>query len=143
MKKKITVLTLCALLFALCFSAEAQQPAKVHRIGFLVPGSSATFSARIDALRQGLRDLGYVEGKDIMIEYRYAEGKLERLPNLAAELVRLKFELIVAAGSEATAATKNATKEIPIVMTNGGDVVRLGFVASLARGKFQDRCRID
>jgi ABC-type uncharacterized transport system substrate-binding protein len=122
-----------AMLFALCFPVEAQQAKKVHRIGFLVPGSSATFSARIDALRQGLHELGYVEGKEIVIEYRYAEGKLERLPNLAAELIRLKFDLIVAAGSEATAAAKNATKEIPIVMTNGGDVVRLGFAASLAR----------
>lgn len=105
----------------------------MRRIGFLVPGSSATFLARTDTLRQGLRDLGYVEGKDVVTEYRYAEGKLEWLPNLAAELVGLKFDLIVAAGSEATAAAKNATKEIPIVMTNGGDVVRLGFVASLAR----------
>jgi putative ABC transport system substrate-binding protein len=121
------------MLFALCFPVEAQQARKVHRIGFLIPGSSSTFSARIDALRQGLRELGYVEGKDIVIEYRYAEGKLERLANLAAELIRLKSDLIVSAGSEATAAAKNATKEIPIVMTNGGDVVRLGFVTSLAR----------
>ena len=120
------------MLFALCSFSAAQQP-KIPRLGFLVPGSSTTFSARIEALRQGLRDLGYVEGKDILIEYRYAEGKLERLPNLAAELIRLKLDLIVAAGSEATAAAKNATKEIPIVMTNGGDVVRLGFVKSLAR----------
>ena len=111
MTKKIVLLAPCAMLFALCFQVEAQQAKKVHRIGFLVPGSSATFSARIEALRQGLRDLGYVEGKDIVIEYRYAEGKLERLPNRAAELVRLKFELIVAAGSEATAAAKNATKD--------------------------------
>ena len=126
-------LALCVMLFALCFPVEAQQARKVHRIGFLIPGSSSTFSARIDALRQGLRELGYVEGKDIVIEYRYAEGKLERLANLAAELIRLKSDLIVSAGSEATAAAKNATKEIPIVMTNGGDVVRLGFVTSLAR----------
>ena len=131
-KLRLVVCALCALLLALCSSVEAQQ-SKVPRIGFLVPGSSSTFSARIEALRQGLRDLGYVEGKDIVIEYRYAEGKLERLPNLAAELIRLKFDLIVAAGSEAIAAARNATKEIPIVMTNGGDVVRLGFVASLAR----------
>jgi ABC-type uncharacterized transport system substrate-binding protein len=126
-------LVLCALLFALCVSAEAQQPTKIRRIGFLIPGSPATFSARIEAFRQGLRDLGDVEGKDIAIEYRYAEGRLERLPNLVAELISLKFDLIVAAGSEATAAAKNATKEIPIVMTNSGDAVGLGFVASLAR----------
>ncbi len=130
---KIFVWLLTIALLSVAPLAEAQQAKKVHRIGFLVPGSSATFSARIEALRQGLRNLGYVEGKDIVIEYRYAEGKLERLPNLAAELIRLKLDLIVAAGSEATAAAKNATKEIPIVMTNGGDVVRLGFVASLAR----------
>jgi len=132
MNRKIFCLSLCALLFALCISAEAQEP-KVSRIGFLVPGSSTTFSARIEALRQGLRDLGYVEGKDISIEYRYADGKLERLANLAFQLIHLKLDLIVAAGNEATAAAKNATKEIPIVMTNSGDAVRLGFVASLAR----------
>jgi putative ABC transport system substrate-binding protein len=124
-----------ALLFVLVLStpAEAQQPRKIHRIGFLIPGSSVTFSARVEAFRQGLRDLSYVEGKDIAIEYRYADGKLERLPNLAADLIRLKGDLMVAAGSEATAAAKNPTKEIPIVMTNSGDAVRLGFVASLAR----------
>ena len=127
---------LCLLLIALLLTpslAMTQLTKKIPRIGFLVPGSSATFSARIDALRQGLRDRGYVEGKNIAIDYRYAEGKLERLPYLAADLVRLKIDLIAAAGSEATAAARNATKEIPIVMTNGGDVVRLGFVASLAR----------
>ena len=102
------------MLFSLGFPVEAQQAKQVHRIGFLVPGSSATFSARIDALRQGLRDLGYVEGKDITIEYRYAEGKLERLPSLATELIRLKFELIVAAGSEATAAAKTQPKRSPL-----------------------------
>jgi putative ABC transport system substrate-binding protein len=110
MNRKIFCLPLCALLFALCLSAEAQEP-KVSRIGFLVPGSSTTFSARIEALRQGLRDLGYVEGKDISIEYRYADGKLERLANLAFQLIHLKLDLIVAAGNEATAAAKNATKD--------------------------------
>ena len=113
--------------------AMTQLTKKIPRIGFLVPGTSATFSARIESLRQGLRERGYVEGKNIAIDYRYAEGKLERLPYLAADLVRLKVDLIAAAGSEATAAARDATKEIPIVMTNGGDVVRLGFVASLAR----------
>jgi putative tryptophan/tyrosine transport system substrate-binding protein len=132
-KLKVIAYSLGAMLLALCSSVDAQQPGKIPRLGFLVPGSSTTFSARIEALRQGLRDLGYAEGKAIAIEYRYAEGKLERLPNLASELLRLKLDLIVAAGSEATAAAKNATKEIPIVMTNGGDVVRLGFVKSLAR----------
>src|ERR1041384_4208459 len=98
--RKIFYLALCAMLLAICLSAEAQQP-KVSRIGFLVPGSSTTFSARIEALRQGLRDLGYVEGKDIAIEYRYADGKLERLANLASQLIHLKLDLIVAAGNEA------------------------------------------
>ena len=133
MRGKITALASCALLLALTVSADAQQPKKVPRIGFLIPGSPAAFSARIEAFRQGLRNLGDVEGKDIDIEYRYAEGRLERLPKLVAELIRLKLELIVAAGTEATQTAKNATKEIPIVMTNSGDAVRLGFVASLAR----------
>jgi putative tryptophan/tyrosine transport system substrate-binding protein len=131
--KPFSFLAVGALLLKLCSSADAQEPKKMPRIGFLIAGSSATQATRIDAFRQGLRDLSYVEGKDIVIEYRYAEGKLERLPSLAAELIRLKLDLIIAAGSEATAAAKNATKEIPIVMTNSGDVVRLGFVASLAR----------
>jgi putative ABC transport system substrate-binding protein len=97
-KKKLSWLAFSSLYLALSFPAQAQQP-KVPRIGFLVPGSSATFSARIEALRKGLRDLGYVEGKDIVIEYGYAEGKLERLPNLAAELIRLKSDLVVAGSS--------------------------------------------
>lgn len=124
---------LSALLLALNFPAEAEQAKKVPRIGFLIPGSSTTYSARIDAFRQGLHDLGYVEGKDIAVEYRYAEGKIESLPHFAAELIRLKVDVIVVAGSEATEAAKNATTEIPIVMTNVADALRLGFVASLAR----------
>jgi ABC-type uncharacterized transport system substrate-binding protein len=129
---KPIIILLVSLTLASVHVAEAQQPKK-PRIGFLIPGSSAAYMARIEAFRQGLRELGYVEGKNIAIEYRYAEGKLDRLPNLVAELIGLKFDLIVAVGSEATAAAKSATKEIPIVMTNSGDAVRLGFVASLAR----------
>jgi putative ABC transport system substrate-binding protein len=130
---KSAALVAIGLTFMMCGAVgEAQQAKKISRIAFLIPGSSATYAARIEAFRQGLRELGYVEGKDITIEYRYAEGKIERLPNLVAELIGLKFDLIVAAGSEATAAAKNATKEIPIVMTNINDAVRLGFVASLA-----------
>src|SRR5215510_8221447 len=91
MKKTITVLTLSAMLCALCVSAEAQQPTKVARIGFLNAPPLASISARIDAFRQGLRELGYVEGKNIVIEYRSAEGKAERVPDLAAELFRLKL----------------------------------------------------
>src|SRR5262245_25493973 len=97
MTRKVTVLTLCAMLLALSVSVAAQQPAKVPRIGFLSGTSPSTISARVEAFRQGLRELGYVEGKDIFIEYRYAEGKSDRLPTLAAELVRLKVDVIVTA----------------------------------------------
>ena len=99
MNKKITILALCAMLFTLSLPAEAQQPAGIPRIGILIPASASFFSARVEAFRQRLRELGYVEGKNIVIEYRYAEGKLERLPDLAAELVRLKVDVIVTAGA--------------------------------------------
>jgi len=109
---------------------EAQQPAKVPRIGYLA--GSAT-NPRIDAFRQGLRELGYVEGKNIVIEWRYTEGKLDRLPALAAELVRLKVDVIVTSGSVTTRRAKETTSTIPIVMTQDPDPVGNGFVASLAR----------
>src|SRR6266545_4991554 len=133
MKKKITVLTLYAMLSALCSSAQAQQPTKIPRIGFLSASSPAALSSRIEAFRQGLRELGYVEGKNIVIEWRSAEGKLDRLPALAAELVRLKVDIIVTAGPSLTHAAKEATSTIPIVMTFDPDPVGSGFVASLAR----------
>ena len=98
MKKKITVLTLCAMLFALSVSAEAQQPKKVPRIGYLSQFDAARESARAEAIRLALRERGYIEGQNIAIEYRYAEGKLDRFPELAAELVRLKVDIIVVAG---------------------------------------------
>ena len=101
MKKTFFGLALCAMLFALCVSVQAQQPAKVPRLGFLVGSSLSANSARIEAFRQGLRELGYVEGKNIVIEWRSAEGKLDRLPALAAELVRLKVDVIVTAGPHA------------------------------------------
>jgi len=133
MKTKITVLTICAMLFALCLPAEAQQPAKVPRIiGFLGVTSPSTISARVEALRQGLRELGYEEGKNIVIEYRWAEGKFDRLPDLAGELVRLKVEVIVTGGPADTRAAKEATNTIPIVMGFDNDPVGSGFVASLA-----------
>ena len=91
-------LALCSMLLAPCFPAAAQQPARIPRIGILIGASASCFSARVEAFRQRLRELGYVEGKNIVIEYRYAEGKLERLPDLAAELVRLKVDVIVTAG---------------------------------------------
>ena len=113
--------------------AEAQQPKKVPRIGYLTATSPSAIPARTEAFRQGLRELGYVEGKNIVIEWRYAEGKLDRLPALAAELVRLKVDVIVTAGPTATRAAKEATATIPIVMTQDADPVGNGFVASLAR----------
>jgi putative tryptophan/tyrosine transport system substrate-binding protein len=132
MKKKITVLTLCAMLFALCGSVDAQQPKKVPRIGFLslAPGGPRQTH---EAFRQGLHDLGYVEGRTIVVEYRAAADKADQLPALAAELVGLKVDLIVAAGSQAVHAAQRATKSIPIVMTSSSDPVGTGFVASLAR----------
>jgi putative ABC transport system substrate-binding protein len=124
---------LCAMLFALCVPADAQQPKKVPRIGFLSATSPSTISARTEAFRQGLRELGYVEGKNIVIEFRYAEGKVDRLPALAAELVRLKVEAILTAGPTVTRPVKEATSSIPIVMTFDDDPVGSGFAASLAR----------
>jgi putative ABC transport system substrate-binding protein len=126
-------LTLCAVLFALCFSASAQQPTKVPRIGFLGSASPSAVSARIEALRQGLRELGYVDGKNIVIEQRYAEGKFDHLPALAAELVRLKVDVIVTVGPAATRPAKEVTTAIPIVMGVDDDPVGNGFIASLAR----------
>src|SRR5262245_54176201 len=128
--KNVFCFALSAMLFALCLSAEAQQPAgKVPRIGYL--GGSGT--SRIDAFRQGLRELGYVEGKNIVIEARLGtEGKPHRLAALAAELVRLKVDVIVTSGSNPTRAAKEVTATIPIVMAQDPDPVGNGFVASLA-----------
>jgi ABC-type uncharacterized transport system substrate-binding protein len=113
--------------------AQAQQPTKTPRIGYIAIAFPSSTPARIEAFRQGLRELGYVEGKNIVIESRYAEGKLDRLPALAAELVRLKVDVIVTTGAVITRAAKEATVTIPIVMTNDTDPVSNGFVASLAR----------
>jgi putative ABC transport system substrate-binding protein len=115
--------------------AQAQQPKKVPRIGYLSALGPASESARAEAIRVALRELGYIEGQNIAIEYRYAEGKLNRLPELTAELVRLKVNIIVAAGGDRVIqAAKNATKTIPIVMSGGGvDPVAAGHVESLAR----------
>jgi putative tryptophan/tyrosine transport system substrate-binding protein len=121
------------MLLAVAVIAAAQQPTKIPRIGFLMSTSPSAGSDRIEAFRQGLRELGYVEGKNIVIEWRHAEGKLGRLSELAAELVRLKVEMIVTAGPVPTRAAKAATSTIPIVMTQDPDPVGNGFVASLAR----------
>jgi ABC-type uncharacterized transport system substrate-binding protein len=133
MRDKMFYLALCAMLFAPCFFAAAQQPKKVPHMGFLSAPSPSAVSARAEAFRQGLRDLGHVEGKDIAIEYRYAEGKVDRFPALAAELVSLKVDVIVTGTSAGTRSAKEATATIPIVMAQDGDPVGNGFVASLAR----------
>jgi ABC-type uncharacterized transport system substrate-binding protein len=134
-KRIITTLALCALLIAHSFPAEAQQPEKVPRIGYFSALDAARESARAETIRRALRELGYVEGQNIAIEYRYAEGKRVRLPELAAELVRLKVDIIVVAGGDRVIlAAKNATKTIPIVMTGAGaDPIEAGLVESLAR----------
>jgi putative ABC transport system substrate-binding protein len=133
--KTAFVLASVALLLALRFPAEAQQPKKVPRIGYLSTRDPASESPRSEAVRLGLRELGYIEGQNIAIEYRYSEGKRERFSALAAELVRLKVDIIVVAGGDpAVREAMNATKSIPIVMSGGGaDPVEAGFVESLAR----------
>jgi len=133
MSKKLFCFALCAMLFSLCFPAQAQQPTNIPRIGYLEAVSPSISAVRSEAFRQGLRELGYVEGKNIVTEYRYAEGKRDRLPALAAELVRLKVDVIVTAGASATRAAKKATSTIPIVMAQDSDPVGKGIVASLAR----------
>jgi putative tryptophan/tyrosine transport system substrate-binding protein len=133
MMRRIVVCLLPTVLLLTVSLVVAQQPAKVPRIGYLETTPSSTSSARHEAFRQGLRELGYVEGKNIVIEWRYAEGKLDRLPALAAELVRLKVDVIVTGGRTATHAAKEATVTIPIVMGQDPDPVGNGFVASLAR----------
>jgi len=117
---------------ALCAPAEAQQTKKVPRIGYLSATSPSVNPSRIEGFRQGLRDLGYVEGKNIIIEWRYAEGKLDRVEDLAADLVRLKVDVIVTAGPTTTPVVKKATATIPVVMGYDNDPVGSGFVSSLA-----------
>ncbi len=136
--KKRTVLNLSIFLFATVIFvwinvAEAQQAGKVYRIGFIAGASPAAIPKRVEAFRQGLRELGYVEGKNIVIEFRWAKGKLARLPALAAELVHRKVDVIVTVGLLSTRAAKEATSTIPIVMAQDPNPIRSGFVASLAR----------
>ena len=113
--------------------ADAQQPGKIFRIGFLDSSTASGSAVLLEAFRQELSKLGWIEGKNITIEYRFAEQKRERLPELAADLVRLKVDLIVVSGTPPALAAKKATTTIPIVMANGGDPVGAGLVASLAR----------
>jgi putative ABC transport system substrate-binding protein len=135
MKRKITVLALSAVLLTLCFPAGAQQPKKVFRIGYLSTNARAGDSLRGEGIRAALRELGYIEGQNIVIEYRYADSKLDRLPELAADLVRLKVDLILVAGGDtAILPAKNATNTIPLILTgSGSDPVKAGFVQSLPR----------
>src|SRR5436190_11501874 len=131
----VFICLLLTILLLTGFPAQAQQPKKVFRIGYLSSGNPTSESARAEGIRLALRERGYIEGQNIAIEYRYAEGKQERFPELAAELVRLKVDLIVVAGGDIPVrAAKNATKTIPIVMTGqGSDPVQAGFIESLAR----------
>jgi len=133
MRRKFFDLALGAMLLAVCFPAQAQQPTRIPHIGILTTFSPSVVSARIEGFRQGLRELGYVEGKNIVIEWRSAGGNNDRLPVLAAELVGLKVDVIVSPGPTATRAFKEATSTIPIVMAQDTDPVGSGFVASLAR----------
>ena len=127
------VITFLLIILTTAHLAQAQQPKKVARIGFLAGTAASIEKNRIEAFRQGLRELGYVEGKNIVIEWRWAEGKFDRLPDLAAELVRLNVEVIVTGGSTSTRAAKKVTTTVPIVMAQVNDPVGNGFVASLAR----------
>ena len=135
MRRKILSAVMTILFLATVHFAQAQQPKKVPRIGYLSIGDPATESTRAEAIRLALRALGYIEGQNIATEYRYAEGKGHRIPELAAELVRLQVDIIVVTGgNDRIQAVKNATKTIPIVMTGtGGDPVEEGLVESLAR----------
>ena len=130
MKKKLFVSLLATLMLSSVYPARAQQPAKVPRIGFL---TSAAGDPSAEAFRQGLRELGYVEGRNIAIEYRFAEGRPQSLSELAVELVHLKVDIIVTTATEPSLAAQRATPNIPIVMGGGGDPVAAGLVASLAR----------
>jgi ABC-type uncharacterized transport system substrate-binding protein len=130
---RLAVALLALALLAAPLAAEAQPGGKVHRIGFLGGTAPTPYAHLVEALRQRLHDLGYVEGKNLAIEYRWAEGKYDRLPSLAAELLRLKVDIIVTQGSPAARAAKDATRTVPIVMAIAGEPVATGLVASIAR----------
>src|SRR5262245_4936496 len=133
MNRKVSCLALVAMIFALCFSVEAQQSGRVPRIGFVsASGDANNPGSNVEAFRQGLRDLGYFDGKNILVEYRYAEGNQDRIPGLVAELVQLKVEVLVVGAQAGIRAAKNATRTIPIVMVSSVDPVAAGMVDSLA-----------
>ena len=133
MNKRIFCIVLVAMLFVLCFPVQAQQQGKIPRIGYLTLASSSSNLPRREAFREGLRHLGYIEGQNINIEYRYADSRTERLSELVADLVRLEVAVIVAGGTQVNLATKKATGTIPIVMANADDPLGSGLVESLAR----------
>src|SRR5438093_1477467 len=133
MTKKIILLALCSLFLAPCSAVDAQQTKKVPRIGFLDASTPSDSAVIVKTFLQELRKLGWIERKNFTIEYRFAKQKNERLPELAADLVRLKVDLIVISETTPALATKSATTTIPIVMTNVGDPVGAGLVASLVR----------
>jgi putative ABC transport system substrate-binding protein len=133
MKLQAGLLVLASALLAAPLAAEAQQPRKVARVGFMSSASAEPFRDRDEAFRLGLRELGWIEGQDLTIDYRWAEGKHDRLPGLAEELVRLKVDVIVTHGALATRAARHATAAIPIVFASAGDAVAMGLVASLPR----------
>ena len=133
MKKNVIHLALSPLLLALCLSAEAQQTGKVPRIGFLDGSTASGMAGLLETFRQEMGKLGWIEAKNIILEYRFAEQKPQRLPELAADLVRLKVDLIVVSGGGPPFEAKRATSTIPIVITNVGDPVGAGLVASLSR----------
>jgi ABC-type uncharacterized transport system substrate-binding protein len=130
MRKKVIGFALGAMLFAQCFTAIAQEPRKIWKVGVLVSTSASSYRARDEALRQGLRDLGYVEGQNIVMEYKYAEGRIDQLPQLARELIQQKPDVIVVGGTSVTVAAKNATNTIPIVVAGAGDLVEAGVIKS-------------
>src|SRR5262245_15655089 len=131
-KRKLGSFALCAMLFALWLPAEAQQPGKIPRIGYLGPFTPSASAALLEAFRQGLRELGYVEGQNISIDYRWAEGTPDRFPALAAELISLRVDVIVTQSNAAVAALQQATRTIPIVVVAMGDPVGSG---SASRGR--------
>src|SRR5688572_27183637 len=133
MDKKLSCAAVLVLLLGLSFSAESQQPKRIPRIGFISPASSPTAAPNLEALRHGLRDLGYVEGKNIVIEARWAEGSAERLPQLLAELNQLKVDMVVVGGAAGVIAAKNAGIRMPVVFAAVTDPLGHGIISSLAR----------
>jgi putative tryptophan/tyrosine transport system substrate-binding protein len=133
MNRKISCVAVLTLLLTISFSAQAQQPKRMARIGFISPSSSSTAGPNLEALRHGLRDIGYIEGKNIVIEARWAEGSAERFPHLIAELLQLKVDMIVVGGVAGTLAAKNASITIPVVFAAVTDPLGHGVIGSLAR----------